>query len=192
MGATDVALYFWDAEQSSDWPPTEAQVAAFPAIYVKRYREAKTETVRQQACGSAFLLAMHLGVRSDDRLERGAHGKLSLNEDPRFLSLSHSGAVTVLAVSDVPVGVDLEHIADVRESVARRFFSETMRSELDAAPDDAKAETFFCLWTRLEAALKLDGRGLTAPRSEFEEILGRCDITTERRDDLIWSIATEK
>lgn len=192
MGATDVALYFWDAEQSADWPPTEAQMAAFPASYAKRYREAKTETVRQQACGSAFLLAMHLGVVSDEQLIRGEHGQLSLRDDARHLSLSHSGAVTVLAVSDAPVGVDLEHIADVRESVARRFFPESFRQELDAAPDDAKAETFFRLWTRLEAALKLDGRGLTAPRSEFEEVLGRCDITTERRDDLIWSIATEK
>lgn len=192
MGATDVALFFWDAEQSPDWPPTEEQVAAFPALYAKRYREAKVETVRQQACGSAFLLAMHLGVTSDDQLERGAHGKLSLHDDPRFLSLSHSGAVTVLAVSDAPVGVDLEQVREVPEAITRRFFSETMRAELDAAPDDAKAETFFRLWTRLEAALKLDGRGLTAPRSEFESILERYALSTTQRDDLIWSIATEK
>ena len=52
--------------------------------------------------------------------------------------------------------------------------------------------TFFRLWTRLEAALKADGRGLTAPRPEFEEILERYDIETEQRNDLIWSIATEK
>lgn len=52
--------------------------------------------------------------------------------------------------------------------------------------------TFFHLWTRLEAALKADGRGLTAPRPEFEEILERYDIETEQRSDLIWSIATEK
>lgn len=52
--------------------------------------------------------------------------------------------------------------------------------------------TFFHLWTRLEAALKADGRGLTAPRPEFEEILERYEITTEQHDDLIWSIATEK
>lgn len=192
MGATDVKLYFWDAEQSPDWPPTEEQVAAFPAFYATRYREAKAETVRQQACGSAFLLAMHLGATSDDQLERGAQGKPSLQDDPPCFNLSHSGAVTVLAVSDAPVGVDLEHIADVRESVARRFFPEAFRQELDAAPEDQRPETFFRLWTRLEAALKLDSRGLTAPRSEFGEILERYDIQTEQRDDLIWSIATEK
>ena len=92
--SADVKLYFWDAEQSPDWPPTEEQVASFPASYSKRYREAKAESVRQQACGSAFLLAMHLGVRSDEQLERGAHGKLMLKNDLRFFCLSHSGPVT--------------------------------------------------------------------------------------------------
>ncbi|MBQ5580299.1 MAG: hypothetical protein IIT43_03455, partial [Clostridia bacterium] len=115
--SANVKLCFWDAEQSLDWPPTEEQVAAFPTSYATRYREAKAESVRQQACGSAFLLAMHLGITSDEQLERGAHGKPSMQDDPPFFNLSHSGAVTVLAVSDAPVGVDLEHIADVRESV---------------------------------------------------------------------------
>lgn len=188
----NVTLCFWDAEQSLDWPPTEEQVAAFPTFYATRYREAKAESVRQQACGSAFLLAMHLGITSDEQLECGAHRKPSMQDDPPFFNLSHSGAVTVLAVSDAPVGVDLEHITDVRESVARRFFPEPFRQELDAAPEENRPETFFRLWTRLEAALKLDGRGLTAPRSEFGEILERYDIQTEQRDDLIWSIATEK
>ncbi len=190
MPEHDVQLYFWDAEQSADWPPTDTQVDTFPMSYATRYREAKAESVRQQACGSAFLLAMHLGVTSDAQLERGEFGRLTLKEDSRFLSLSHSGPVTVLAVSDGPVGVDLEHFGEVRESIVKRFFPESFRQELDAASGSERPEVFFRLWTRLEAALKLDGRGLTAPRSEFEEIVRRCAITTEQRDDLIWSIAT--
>ena len=192
MPEHDVQLYFWDAEQSADWPPTEAQVDTFPTSYATRYREAKAESVRQQACGSAFLLAMHLGVTSDEQLKRGEHGQLSLVGDPRHISLSHSGPVTVLAVSDRPVGVDLERVTEERPHIADRFFPESFRRELDAASASDRPEVFFRLWTRLEAALKRDGRGLTAPRPEFEEIVGRYAITTERNDDLIWSIATEK
>ena len=192
MPEHNVQMYFWDAEQSADWPPTEAQVDTFPTSYATRYREAKAESVRQQACGSAFLLAMHLGVTSDEQLKRGEHGQLSLVGDPRHISLSHSGPVTLLAVSDRPVGVDLERVTEERPHIADRFFPESFRRELDAAPEEKRPETFFRLWTRLEAALKLDSRGLTAPRSEFEEILKRYDIVTDRCDDLIWSIATEK
>ena len=192
MPEHNVQMYFWDAEQSADWPPTEAQVDSFPTSYATRYREAKAESVRQQACGSAFLLAMHLGITSDEQLKRGEHGQLSLRGDPRHICLSHSGPVTVLAVSDRPVGVDLERVTEERPHIADRFFPESFRRELDAAPEEKRPETFFRLWTRLEAALKLDSRGLTAPRSEFEEILKRYDIVTDRCDDLIWSIATEK
>ncbi|MBQ1528672.1 MAG: 4'-phosphopantetheinyl transferase superfamily protein [Clostridia bacterium] len=192
MPEHNVQLYFWNAEQSADWPPTEAQVDSFPTSYATRYREAKAESVRQQACGSAFLLAMHLGVTSDEQLERGEHGQLSLTEDSRHICLSHSGPVTVLAVSDDPVGVDLEHVTEERPSIANRFFPESFRQELEDAPAEERTLTFFHLWTRLEAALKADGRGLTAPRPEFEESLERYDIETEQRNDLIWSIATEK
>ena len=192
MPEQTVQLYFWDAEQSADWPPTDTQVDTFPMSYATRYREAKAESVRQQACGSAFLLAMHLGVTSDAQLERGEFGRLTLKEDSRFLSLSHSGPVTVLAVSDEPVGVDLERVTEERPHIADRFFPESFRRELDAASGSDRPEVFFRLWTRLEAALKLDGRGFTAPRSSFEEILERYDIETEQRNDLIWSIATEK
>ena len=115
-----------------------------------------------------------------------------MQDDPPFFNLSHSGAVTVLAVSDAPVGVDLEHITEPRESVARRFFPEPFQQELDAAPEENRPETFFRLWTRLEAALKLDSRGLTAPRSEFESVLAQYDLSTDREGDLLWSIATEK
>lgn len=185
-------LYFWDAETATDYPPGEAELRAFPTFYEKRYREAKAEPVRQQACGSAILLAIHLGVTSDDQLERGEHGQLTLRKDPRHICLSHSGPVTVLAVSDAPVGVDLEHLRDIPDAIVRRFFPESFRTELEAAPEDAKPETFFRLWTRLEAALKADGRGLTAPRAEFETILSQYDLSTEQDGDLLWSIATPK
>lgn len=192
MNEQNTHLYFWDAEESPDYPPTEEQLSLFPAYYEKRYRNAKKEKVRQQAAGSATLLAMHLGVTSDDDLERDSHGRLSLQDNYRHISLSHTGSVSVLAVSDRPVGVDLETIRDVPEAIAGRFFPPTFQTELAAASHLKRAELFFLLWTRLEAALKADGRGLNAPRSEFERILARYDFLTSRDGDLIWSVATEK
>ena len=98
----------------------------------------------------------------------------------------------MLAVSDEPVGVDLEHVGEAKDAIVTRFFPESFRQELEDASEADRPAVFFRLWTRLEAALKADGRGLTAPRPEFEEILERYDIETEQRNDLIWSIATEK
>lgn len=172
-----VRLYFWDAETSEDYPPSAARLAVFPAQYAERYRNAKTEQVKQQAVGSATLLAMYGDDLTDDRCH---------------VNLSHSGSLTVLAVANEPVGVDIEHRRDVPESVVNRFFPDSFRARVEAAPAEKKQDVALECWTKLEAALKADGRGLTPPRNEFESILSRYNIETEWQDDLCLSVATEK
>lgn len=184
-----VELFFYDAEQEGD--VTEAQIAEFPTFYEERYRAAKVDTVRQQAAGSALLLKEHFSVTADEQLVRGEHGQLSVKDDPRFLCLSHSGPLTVLAVSDEAVGVDLERIHTISEPTVHRVFPPSFQGELESVEGEERDATFTRLWTRLEAALKLDGRGLTAPRAEFEDILSRYDITTKQIGSYYLSVATK-
>lgn len=181
-------LYFYDAETAGDVP--EELIAQFPASYRTRYRDANVETVRMQAVGSALLLKEHFGVTSDEQLVRGEHGQLRVRYDPRHLCLSHSGPVTVLAIDEGPVGVDLEHLHETSEPTVRRLFPPSFRTELEGKEDEERDETFTRLWTRLEAALKADGRGLSAPREDIEDILTRYDIQTEKIGDYYVSVAT--
>lgn len=185
-------LYFYDAARAEDYPPSGEQLAAFPAFYAERYRTARAETVRQQAAGSAVLLAQVCGVISDDQLIRGEQGQIALKDDPRHIGLSHSGPLTVLAVSDVPVGVDLERVHESSEPTVRRLFPPSFREEMEEVPDASRDETFTRLWTRLEAALKLDGRGLAVPRDEFETLLRKSDLRTEKTGDYYITVATPK
>ena len=181
-------LYFYDAETAGDVP--EEAVAQFPAYYAARYRDANADTVRMQAAGSALLLKEHFGVISDEQLVRGEHGQLSVRGDPRHLCLSHCGPVTVLAVAETPVGVDLERVHETSEPTVRRLFPPSFQNELEGREDVERDETFTRLWTRLEAALKADGRGLSAPREDFEAILSQYDIQTEKLRDYYVSVAT--
>ncbi|MBP5272986.1 MAG: 4'-phosphopantetheinyl transferase superfamily protein, partial [Clostridia bacterium] len=162
-----VQLYFWDAATAEDYPPSAARLAVFPAQYAERYRNAKTEEVKMQAAGSAALLAMYSDELTDDRCH---------------VNLSHSGSLTVLAVANEPVGVDIEHRREVPASIVDRFFPDSFQALVEAAPPEEKQDVALACWTRLEAALKADGRGLTPPRKEFESILERYDIETEWRD----------
>lgn len=187
-----VRLYFWNAEEAEEYPPTEEILSKFPAFYAERYRSAKIEPVRQGAVGSAWLLADHLGVTSEEQLSRGEHGAVALRDGSHFLSLSHCGPVTVLAVSDVPVGVDLETADTVPEATVRRFFPPSFQKRMaDAAPEE-RLPVFLECWTQLEAAVKADGRGLTAPRGSFEELLSRYELRTEWVDGRCLSIAVKK
>ncbi len=72
-----------------------------------------------------------------------------------FFSISHSGDKVVCAVSELPVGVDVEKIRKNKQRVAKRYFTEQEKSAL--AQDDTQ---FWRIWTGKEALCKLTGEGL--------------------------------
>ncbi len=78
-------------------------------------------------------------------------------------SVSHSGALTVIAVaSDRQVGVDVERVAVTFpvDGVARRFLGVADREVLAGLPAGQRAAAFYTMWTRTEAQLKAIGVGL--------------------------------
>lgn len=74
-------------------------------------------------------------------------------------SLSHAGDWAVCAVSDGPVGVDLERERPLRYSVERKLTARE-QAELSMLPPDEREAGFFDLWVLKEAALKYTGQGL--------------------------------
>jgi 4'-phosphopantetheinyl transferase len=92
-------------------------------------------------------------------LHASPHGKPRLVEPAAALdfSLSRAGARLMLAIADVPVGVDVERRdRDVEAEVARIAFADDERAELE----DAGSGAFLACWTRKEAVLKALGHGL--------------------------------
>lgn len=100
----------------------------------------------------------------DAELAKTVLGKPYLKDWPRIqFNLSHSGAYGVCAVSDAPVGVDVEMIRPLRQDVAKRFFTKVEQGYLSAQPP----KEFFRLWTRKESFTKAIGKGLTLPMDRF-------------------------
>ncbi len=90
---------------------------------------------------------------------RSDRGKPYLEDHPeQYFSLSHSGGFAVCALSDMPVGVDVEQIKERDLSVATRF-SAWEREQLAASEDPKRL--FYRFWTARESALKLRGTGLS-------------------------------
>ena len=89
-------------------------------------------------------------------------GKPCLPCGPEF-SLSHGGALAALLVADVPCGVDVERV--------ERAASERVRARVLRPEEAASGRTFAWLWTRKEAVMKLDGRGLGLDPQRFS-VLG--------------------
>ncbi len=108
------------------------------------------------------LLELSGAAQDDISICRTSGGKPYFTSSELFFSISHSEDTVAVALSDTPVGIDLEFVDERRDfiSLSRRFF----------APDEHKAisesnsptEDFFALWTKKEALAKITGEGLTA------------------------------
>ena len=101
---------------------------------------------------------------------------------PPFFSLSHSGDFAVAAVSEFPVGIDIQklefcengNLEDLSsktikyDNLAKRFFSPDEVAHLSKFSDDLnRTERFFILWTMKEAFLKASGTAGKLAMSEF-------------------------
>ena len=139
------------------------------------------------------LLALHSlcgDLSADLTILRDAHGK------PRFadptlpaFSLSHSAglAAAVLGENTDGIGVDLEFIRPHtdKQKIAARFFTQNERDCLMA--DTYADDTFLLLWTRKEAAAKMNGCGLLSTlRDEHASVFFRSySVTKDGRIGLL-------
>ena len=169
-------------------------------------RSVRTDNNARLEYAAGLLLFRHLGVHSDDDLIISATGKPYLSQisgSPIHFSLSHSGNYAVLAVSDRPLGVDIEMIKPYRPKVAQRVFSREELFFLDNGTSDSGYDRensdidarFFFLWTRLEAALKINGEGIAAYSSRSFSLLDTDDSTafkTAYHDGHIISVSMHK
>lgn len=85
------------------------------------------------------------------------HGAPHLEHGPCF-SISHCKHGIAVAISETPIGIDIEHIRTAKPELVARTMNEKEQAEIWAAasPDI----TFTRLWTQKEAVLKLQGTGI--------------------------------
>lgn len=143
-----------------------------------QYRREKIDSFkftsgRQLALGASILLDKALSVygyrEKDMEYALGEKGKPSFSNEANFeFSISHSNRNVVLAVSDSPVGIDIERIKPLDDTdlalVKKHFTSEECKTVMNAE-DPAKA--FYMIWTLKESFLKATGKGLSLPLNSF-------------------------
>ncbi len=109
-------------------------------------------------------------------------GKLEtvpLHESPLCFNVAHSKDLILIALGlHGSLGIDVEHIDPSTRimEVAQSAFHPSEIAQLASLSDPAQRRTlFFRCWTRKEAIIKADGRGLSLPLTSFEVTLGPLD-----------------
>lgn len=123
-------------------------------------------TSRQQSFTASLLLdeAIRLCCPSVPRpldIAANENGKPYLTAAPDVhFSLSHSAAWAVCAVSDHPVGVDIQQCRSFKPNIADRFFHPDEVQYLSSLSPAERENAFYTLWALKESYVKADGRGL--------------------------------
>ncbi|MBR4720559.1 MAG: 4'-phosphopantetheinyl transferase superfamily protein [Clostridia bacterium] len=172
---------------------TEGEYQKFFALLSEDKKE-KTERLKnpddkkRSVCGEILAkraIAEILGKRAEDLIfETKKSGKpFCKNADVEF-SISHSGDYSVCAVSDKPIGIDIQKIVPYNEKIAKRVCSEEELAIIETSGD--KSREFIKIWTKKEAALKRDEKSIFS--SDIKNCLIDKAVKTIEFQDYIVSI----
>lgn len=126
------------------------------------------EKDKKLSIGAEILLNHALGEIGvfDPVFDTDGYGKPYLkNYESIYFNLSHSEKYVACAVSDSPVGVDIEYIHDIDLNLAKHYF---YGNEYDYVLDNSNTKkAFFELWVLKESYMKMTGLGFRLALDEF-------------------------
>lgn len=144
----------------------------------------------QRLCVLAYLLLKQAlreeyGIVGNPIFEYGKHGKPAIVGHPEiFFNLSHCKEAAVCAISDRPVGVDVESIREFKDTLVHYTMNDDEIREIESSADPAVA--FIRLWTMKESTLKLIGTGISDDIKNA--IDGTKKYTTVERQRYIYTV----
>lgn len=116
-------------------------------------------------CLLAEILKRDYQMENCPEIIRDEFGKPYFKEDCglRF-NVSHSGEYLAIAVSESPVGVDLQKMKEIREGMYRKV---VMPKERMLITEKERQKDFIRLWTLKESFTKAEGKGLRISMKDY-------------------------
>lgn len=175
-----VKLYVADISNLPDPMSNLELLYKLPLNRQQRIHNMKQEKSRTQSMGVGLLLQKVLALyhMQDSQVYVSEHGKPMI--DGLEFSLAHSGNLVICAISDKPVGCDVEKIREAPKGVAERCFSDSELVYLSGFSGEEYDRAFFRLWTMKESYVKMTGEGLGVPFEAYEVIVEQGNISSAR------------
>ena len=116
-----------------------------------------------------YVAIQHLKVTSNDLMMLcSSHGKpYFLGFENFHFNLSHSGEFVVCAISDSPVGIDVEKIIPLDIRLMASNYSLSEQADLYRQKPETELSYFYELWTLKESFIKKSGEGLSKQLDSF-------------------------
>lgn len=139
------------------------------------------------ACLKSYLMLAEMTGLHGFTFNYNEHGKPSIAGHPEIhFNISHCQSAIAVAVSDKPIGIDIESYRDADASLIRHVMNPAEAALIEADADPRAA--FIRLWTQKEAVLKLRGTGII---DNLQDVLqGPGQTETHSAACYAWSVAT--
>lgn len=130
----------------------------------RRWQDAQLCLLGKLLLSEGFRLCGH-GEHLLENIQYTEYNRPYMAGDIDF-NISHSGEVVVCAISKgTRIGIDIERIKEISIRDFTNEFSESEMDDIMDAPNPLSA--FYRLWTKKEAIVKADGKGLSIPLKEI-------------------------
>ena len=169
-------------------------IKVYAANYKLKENEKKYEVEHQKGLSllqHGLKEIYNLSINDNELLSKikcEEHGKPFLDgySDIHF-NISHSGEYVAVALSEKPVGVDIEKIKEYNYDVLKRVCNEKELIQIEESLD--KASEFIKLWTQKEAVLKMKGCGIA--KGDIKNCLVNHNVQSEKIEEY-WLSVCEK
>jgi 4'-phosphopantetheinyl transferase len=104
------------------------------------------------------------------KIHKNEYGKPFLGDYPYIhYNISHTKGVIVCAISDLPVGVDIEMVKPFNRYIVKRCFTHNELDYIfDSIDNEGQNERYAEIWTKKEAYVKWLGKGIAIPFESFD------------------------
>lgn len=123
-------------------------------------------------CFAKYLLTKKAGLEFNEIIfSQNEFGKpLLTNHCNLHFNISHSGNLIGCALSDHPIGIDVEKCTDTFDpAIAERYFTRAETAFIQSL-NERRAAGFYCIWTLKESYIKAIGKGLSIPLPSFSVV----------------------
>lgn len=142
----DIGVYLLDINTITD----EDFSLALPQELITKVQQTFKSSKRQKEWLGVRLLLKHL-LGSNVQIAYKSSGAPFLINSNKHISISHSGTIVAIALSNEKVGIDLQIISDKPLKIKSRFLS---NAEIQMMGDQLDALTAVKLWCAKEAVYK--------------------------------------
>ena len=114
-------------------------------------------------CILADILKRDYFIEEMPEILRDDLGKPYLKEGTLQFNLSHSGEYLAIAISESPVGIDIQGPKTIREGT----FKKVVQPQEAVLIGSERERDFLRLWTLKESFVKAEGKGLRIPLKDY-------------------------